>query len=146
MSGNRFHATLAPVQLLRDREAETARDALGSAVRARAAQEAAVAEAESALRSRLSDSAPATAVWRLRADAQHRTAAVTALAEARRQLDQHLDAEVANRRALAGATRRQEAILDLRAASEDAQRVERARRETMTLDDLAASRAIRTAA
>ncbi|MEM1117991.1 MAG: hypothetical protein AAF845_01795 [Bacteroidota bacterium] len=146
MSGNRFHKTLAPVQLLRDREAEAARDAFGSAIQARTKQEEAVAEAESALEARLHATAMTAAVWRLRADAEHRTAAHAALAEARQQLRHRLDAEAASRRDLAGATMRQEAILDLRASAQKAARAERARRETMALDDIAASRTLRPAA
>lgn len=144
MRGNRFHTTLAPVQLLRDREAETARESLGQAVRARSEQEGAVADAASALQKTLSLPALTGAAWRFRAEAQHRGAAVLALADAQRELDELRAHEAASRRALAGATRRQEAILDLRQTSEAAQRADRARRELLALDDLATSRAGRT--
>lgn len=141
MHGNRFHTTLAPVQLLRDREAEAARETLGHAVRARTEQEDAVAEAEAALLRRLDRPTPSAQAWRFRAEAQHRGAAVTALADARRELAQRQAAEAASRQALAGATRRQEAILDLRQSAEAEARAARLRRETETLDDLATSRA-----
>lgn len=144
MHGNRFHTTLAPVQLLRDREAETARETHGRAVRARAEQEGTVAEAEAALLQRFGrGAAPATA-WHLRAEAAHRGAAVIALADARRELAQREAAEAASRQALAGATRRQEAILDLRQTAAAAARAERARREAAAIDDIATSRVGRT--
>lgn len=146
MRGNRFHTTLAPVQLLRDREADAARETLGQAVRARSAQENAVAEAESALRLSLLTPTATAAAWRFRAEAYHRGAAVSALADARRELDQRRTDEAASRQALAGATRRQEAILDLRQSAEADLRADRARRELIALDDLATSRAGRRAA
>ena len=140
MRGNRFHTTLAPVQLLRDREADAARETHGRALRARFQQESAVAEAESALRDRLGLPATTAAAWRFRAEAHHRGAAVAALSDARRELTRLQADEAASRQALANATRRQEAIQDLRASAEADQRADRARRELSALDDIATSR------
>jgi flagellar export protein FliJ len=140
MAGTVFRFDLDPVLQVRDRAVDAAREALGRAVRERAAQEAALGEVDRALAALLA-SGGAQTVRDFGAVAAHRAEAARSLAGARCALDRRRAAEAAARRALADALRQREALGVLRDEAAAAHRAEAARAEAATLDDLATTRA-----
>ena len=140
MAGTVFRFDLDPVLHVRDRAVEAAREGLGQAVRARAAQEAALEEVDRALGALLASGAGGT-VREIGVAAARRDGAARSLAVARRELDRRRAAEVGARRALADALRQREALGVLRDEAAAAHRTEAARTEAARLDSLATARA-----
>lgn len=134
-----FQFALTPVLQIRERAVDAAREALGRAVDARAAAEAAVAQAEGRLHDGLAAGAGGRTARQLGHAAAHRDRLARSVAEARRAADRLRADEVRARRALADAIRQHEALDGLREEAAHDHRLHALRVETAALDDLASA-------